>query len=273
MALGSGVRQTLFASAALLFTGFTLSSCGSSDAIDVSGLKVTNGQVIEAGEYPSVVLLYDKDAGSICTGTFVSETVVLTAAHCTMSGDVDADGNVDLTLRIIELEIDADGEKKASLVAESQQVIRNPDWDRAGRNVNRYDLGVVIFEEGVASAISEISPVPARVGDDFTIVGFGLNSSDQNDSESAGIKRKGNNRVTQISGGFIQFLGKNSTTDGSGTDVAAGSGDSGGPLFIDGRVAGVTSGGGWGGFGRTRSLYVDLHAASSKAFLSDFIEY
>lgn len=67
-----------------------------------------------------------------------------------------------------------------------------------------------------------------------------------------------------ISGGFIQFTGVDSTTTADGTDSSSASGDSGGPLFINGKVAGVTS----GGFGRTRSLYIDLWSAESQAFLS-----
>jgi hypothetical protein len=242
-------------------------SCGKQSDVG-STVKVSNGIEIPETEYPSVVLLYDKDAGSICTGTFVTENAVLTAAHCTMGGDVNDSGDVDLTLNIIEIE--AQDERKAKLVAESVRVVRNPEWDRNGRNVNRYDLGLVFFESGVARDVSEIAEVPAQEGDDFTIVGYGLNG---NDKETAGIKRMGNNTVSSISGGFIRFTGQSGPTDGEGTDSAAGSGDSGGPLFIDTQVAGVTSGGGWGGWGRTRSLYIDLHSSTSVQFLQQYVRY
>ncbi|MFW7379972.1 MAG: trypsin-like serine protease [Oligoflexus sp.] len=256
--------------------GFTLvmalagltAACGGEAPKEGSKIKITNGMEIPNGEFPSVVLLYDAAAGSICTGTFVTETIVLTAAHCSMSGRVDSDGNVDMTMSIIEITDAAN--KEAEVVGTSTKVVRNPQWDRNGKNVNRYDLGLVYFERGVARAVSEIASKPARSGDQFTIVGFGLSSNDQS---TAGIKRMGENRVSSMSGGFIQFTGKSGTTNGDGTDSSAGSGDSGGPLFINGELAGVTSGGGWGGFGRTRSLYVDVHSDTSKEFLKKYLNY
>lgn len=237
----------------------------------VSSIKVTNGSEISNDDFPGVVLLYDAKVGSICTGSFVTETIVLTAAHCTMGGEIDRNGEVDHELQLVEIE---DNDKsKARVVATSTRVVRNPMWDFAGRNVNRYDLGLVFFEPGVAKDVLPIAAEPAEVGDEFVIVGYGLNTSDMKDSSSAGIKRMGRNRVSVVQSGFIQFDGKNKTTSADGTDVAAGSGDSGGPLFIDDQIAGVTSGGGWGGFGRTRSLYIDLHSSTSRDFLESFISY
>lgn len=256
---------------ALGLLGSLTVSCGKLQTQDQSSLKVTNGTEISNSEFPAVVLLYDEKVGSICTGTFVTETIVLTAAHCTMGGELGENGVVDHELKIIEL--DKSEEKSAKLVATSSKVIRNPLWDAAGRNVNRYDLGLVFFEPGVSKGIRRISRDPAEVGDEFTIVGFGLNTSNPSDSSSAGIKRKGVNLVSEVSGGFLQFVGKNKTTNGDGSDVAAGSGDSGGPLLINGEIAGVTSGGGWGGFGRTRSLYIDIHSDTSREFLSEYLNY
>lgn len=254
-----------------LLAAFTFGCGKSQDQISSSQLKVTNGTEIDNEEFPAVVLLYDDKIGSICTGTFVTETIVLTAAHCSMGGEVGQDGVVDHQLKIIEIE-DPE-EKSAKLVATSTKVVRNPLWDAAGRNVNRYDLGLVFFEPGVAKAVRRLASNQAQVGDEFTIVGYGLNTSNPNDSSSAGIKRKGINQISEVSGGFLQFIGKSQTTNGDGSDVAAGSGDSGGPLFVDGQVAGVTSGGGWGGFGRTRSLYIDIHSETSKEFLLDYLTY
>lgn len=256
--LGFGIAVSLL--------GLT-AACGNA-LQDASKIKITNGIEVPNEEYPSVVLLYDAELGSICTGTFVTETIVLTAAHCSMSGKVDSSGNVEMTMYLIEI---ADRENQEALVlGKSVKVVRNPEWDKSGRNVNRYDLGLVYFEEGVAPGVSKIASSQALVGDEFEIVGFGLSSSNQ---ETAGIKRVGTNKIDRISGGFIQFTGKSSTTNGDGTDASAAMGDSGGPLFINGEVAGITSGGGWGGFGRTRAMYVDLHSSSSKEFLHNYISY
>ncbi|SMF28436.1 trypsin-like serine protease [Pseudobacteriovorax antillogorgiicola] len=248
--------------------GLGLSNCGTDTSSDV---KVANGIEIPETTFPSVVLLYDQ-AGSICTGTFITEEIVLTAAHCSMSGDVNTrTGEVDLTLGIIEIEDAAEG--KAKLVAQSTKIYRNPLWDSNGRNVNRYDLGVVYFPKGTARAVSDLTAGSARSGDEFTIVGYGLNqTNDLQDGSSAGIKRIGYNTVSSVSGGFIQFTGQTETTNGDGSDASSSSGDSGGPLFIDGELAGVTSGGG-NSFGRARSLYIDIHSSTSKDFLGQFVNY
>lgn len=243
-----------------------IAACGTAPA-DRSEVKVTNGREVGEAEYPSVVLLYDSVQGGICTGTFITPTVVLSAAHCTMAGNVDADGNVDSKLAIIKITDPVN--KKAEFIAESVSIVRNPLWDKNGRNVNKWDLSLITFPAGTSKAVSDLAAVQAKAKDKFTIVGYGLNQmKDMSNGDSAGVKREGANSVSSVTGGFIQFTGKDSTTTGDGTDVSSASGDSGGPLFINGKVAGVTSGGGWGGFGRTRSLYIDLWSAESQAFLS-----
>ncbi|WP_176736832.1 trypsin-like serine protease [Oligoflexus tunisiensis] len=245
-------------------------ACGVAPA-DRSEVKVTNGREVAESEYPSVVMLYDSVQGGICTGTFITPTVVLTAAHCSMAGEVDADGIVDLELAIVRI-VDHEN-KQAELVATSTRIVRNPLWDANGRNVNKYDLSLVTFPEGTAQGISELAPTAAKARDTFTIVGYGLNQTkDMSNGESAGMKREGVNTVTAVRDGFIQFTGKDATTTGDGTDSSSASGDSGGPLFIDGKVAGVTSGGGWGGFGRARSMYIDLWSSESRAFLGKHLE-
>lgn len=246
-------------------------ACGSTD--DSSDLKITNGKDATAAEYPSVVTLYDAKVGALCSGTFIDETTVLTAAHCTMSYKIDSQGNVNGKLSIIHIVNAAKGE--ANLVAESVSAVRNPLWDKTGGNVSPYDLALIKFPAGSAKAVSQLATTPVRVGDQLTIVGYGLNQTvNMSDASSVGVKRIGVNSVSAIEDGFIQFKGvsKTTKTDGSAKDSSASQGDSGGPLFVNGKLAGVTSGGG-GGLGsifsgKTTNLYVDLQSAESKAFLA-----
>lgn len=245
-----------------------LTACGTGE--ETSSQKIVNGREITNAEHPSVVMLYDSKAGGICTGTFISEDTVISAAHCTMSGKIDSLGNVaGPGLAIVNVKNLALGQ--VELVAEAVKMVRNPLWEKNGKNVNKWDLSVLTFPKGTAKAVSQLASVKPRVGDQFEIVGFGLNQSKNLfDGSTAGVKRTGGNTVQSLIDGFIQFKGQSATTTADGTKSSASGGDSGGPLFIDGKLAGITSGGAadWFGFGSmSTSLYIDLSSPESQAFL------
>ena len=97
------------------------------------------------------------------------------------------------------------------------------------------------------------------------------------EGSGSGTKRYGTNKVSKKDRGFISFYGLAAEEEGvtSGELVASGSGDSGGPMFVDGQLVGVTSG---GGLVRTAdggvvsvSHYVDLNSTESLNFLSQHI--
>ena len=248
-----------------------MGACGVAEQDSAS--KIVNGKSIDNADYPSVVLLYDAKVGAICTGTFINETTVVSAAHCTEGGKVDALGNVTGALSIITVKNLAAGE--AQLVATSTRIVRNIKWDKAGKNVNKYDLSLITFPVGTAKAVSSFAAATPKVGARFTIVGYGLNQSKNiMDGASAGVKRLGENVVSSVSLGFIQFTGASTTTTADGTNVSAGAGDSGGPLFVDGKLAGITSGGGSAGWfsNKTKSLYIDVNSTDSQAFIKKFLK-
>ncbi|MBQ49245.1 MAG: hypothetical protein CMP10_17845 [Zetaproteobacteria bacterium] len=249
----------------------SLIGCG--QATQDSSLTVSNGQDIDESEYPAVVMLYDAAKGALCTATFVTDDTVLTAAHCTMGGEVvdKKTGKVDHSIQLVRM-LDPKT-RKVKVLAESVEIYRHPKWDEAfkTKQVNEYDIGTIKFPTGTAKAVAEIGDTPSR-GDEITIVGYGLNYVPRNqndiDPSSVGVKRKGTNDVSMLNGGFIYFFGNTKTTDGDGTNVNAAPGDSGGPMFNEaGQLVGVTSGGGRL-LGRGVSLYIDLKSEMSKNFLN-----
>jgi hypothetical protein len=119
-------------------------------------------------------------------------------------------------------------------------------------------------------------------------VGFGLNnysygSRGEQTGQGSGTKRKGQNKIVEVREGMIRFYGVPTATDRNvpqGFESASGSGDSGGPLLIDGALAGTTAGGGLAQVrdreGRMSTVkvsqYVDLHEPSNEEFLRMALE-
>ena len=240
-----------------------------------SSLTVTNGTTIDNSKYPEVVIIYDAVKKALCTGTFIADDTVLTAAHCTMgSSTVDPTTGAVSDLSLTILRLVKETPKTMAKVASSTAVFRNPLWDGAEkqRAVNPYDLGIVKFPSGTSSAVAQMASSSPSVGSPLTIVGYGLNfipspTDTTYDHSSSGIKRVGTNRIGQVEGGFIGFKGQGNTTTDDGTDVASSHGDSGGPMFVDGQLVGVTSGGGLDADGQGVSLYIDLNSDISRNFL------
>ena len=136
-----------------------------------------------------------------------------------------------------------------------------------------------------APAISPISVEAPKVGEAFTIVGYGNNMNFIDNSgvlngAGAGVKRAGSNRISKVSGGMISFAGLTGTVEIEGMEagqyVSSGSGDSGGPMFVNDKLVGITSGGGLSqtqdGIEIAISLYVDLNSPQSKQFLASALK-
>jgi secreted trypsin-like serine protease len=256
-----------------------LVACGSpEDNEATSETKVTNGLQATANEYPSVVLLHFSTGGynsSICTGTFVNDAQVVTAAHCVY--DLLKAGRSASSMTFSK--VSSTGTTRVA----ATKLQYHPGYTVVPGKLSNHDLAVVTFPRYSAPATTKFYPNTPYVGQKFTIVGFGVNdykydASGQQYGTGSGIKRKGQNEISRVSNGFIQFEGVHKASDPKvalGQDSASGSGDSGGPLLISGALAGVTSG---GGLGQARdasgnlvtvkvSNYVDVNESSNQDFL------
>lgn len=189
------------------------------------GLRVVNG--IVTTEYPHVVELTTA-RGSTCTGTAVSSSTLVTAGHCS-----------------------APGLPQAGAVRALKQ--------RFKRWADGIDLSVVVFPAGTfAHHIGVITQAPRR-NDAIVIVGFGQTDF-VNDNDLDGRKRYGNNTLVGFAdltstrgpithkrdaGNYLHYRSPISTAGlRAGDDAMSGRGDSGGPILIGGKLAGVTSFGG-----------------------------
>jgi secreted trypsin-like serine protease len=257
----------------------TLALIGCGDAPqNNSETKVTNGREVADSTYPSVVLLVfqSPEGQGICTGTFINDSQVISAGHCVDGLSTDAPEVVAVTKEI------ENGEEKYYAIAKAVSYKRHPSYNiRLG--VSPYDLSVIDFPANSAPATSALIRQPPRTGDTLTIVGYGNNESslDANGEQTgsgAGTKRVGTNKVGSVTGGFINFVGL-AGADGvtaAGSFVSSGSGDSGGPLFVNGAIAGITSGGGLrndsDGTLLSTSKYVDVNSRFSRSFLATVVK-
>lgn len=203
-----------------------------------------------------------------CTATCVSEKSLITAAHC-LSTDMKVEGS--------------------PVPKENFHI--HPDYP--GKGVHKNDLAVISGQDAVCGRGVPLLGRSPKVGESFVILGYGIDSpTDRNKGF-----RQGTNKVLGFFNDLIIFAGYGHANAErlnpelgykAGEMSASQGGDSGGPLLIDGSIAGVTSGGGgWNDFvtlGMDKILeapaelkgkdyfkhsdYSDLHSPTNRCFLS-----
>lgn len=172
-----------------------------------------------------------------------------------------------------------DEQNQKYIAAIAEAVTQYPGYDiQVGTGYN--DLAIVRFPEGTAPAVSELGLSP-EVGTEFTIVGYGNNdftygpSGELLKASGALTLRSGRNVIDNSDGNLLYFSGVSRASAKGlqpGTQVSAGQGDSGGPMFVDGKLVGVASGVGYGGKDPNGeaiavSAYIDLNSWTSREFL------
>jgi hypothetical protein len=217
MGQGTNFEGKLFKTVLLSFA-LSFSACGSHQESG-SDVKVTNGRELKANEkakLEAVVPLSLERGHGLCTGTFISQEVVLTAQHCVDGSTLPKVGDIEAVY------------------------IVKPDVSYI--DIPQMDVALLVFPKGTAAKLGikkllKISASPVREGEEVTLVGYGRNNMHR--GTGTGPKRIGTNRVDATVEDMIVFASK-SYGPGNGEDAGAGSGDSGGPLLNSkGEVVGV----------------------------------
>jgi hypothetical protein len=204
------------------------------EAVD-SGLEQPERRIVNgnpSSAFPSVGIVNEG-----CTGTLISPTHVLTAAHCTVGVSGSA-GTFDVGGRTYR----------------TSDIVDHPRYNDDQFDVG-YDVSIMELSRPVPNIVpSQILRTAPRVGSMLTLVGFGEGGTSRNGSLSDfGTKRISETELERVTNLHLEW-----TLD-SHTEGNTASGDSGGPAFVNSNgqylVAGVTSGGD-----------LDAHALGSESF-------
>lgn len=235
-------------------------ACTAPSPLDSSSSAIINGRPT-TGQNWTVAVVNQGEMGGLCSGTMISPYAVLTAKHCVYS-EVSRDRweavpNRDLIVVVGHDLFDrADGVEQVSPIVEVRTtpgVYTDADLESGA------DIAVILlpapFVDVTPRQHARTNP---RVGADATIVGFGRNNEDTDDS---GVKYIGDARIAEVGSRLIRSGGSSWTCQG----------DSGGPLLVGRIVHGVTSFG-FGGCD-ARSLHYFTNVTRHLAMLDEAVAW
>ncbi len=201
-----------------LVVGASLAGCQapelSPDTTATTSSPLLGGDV--DSEDLAVVALTRGGSSSFCTGTLISPSVVITAAHCAETAGSDPS-----VVIFFGSDTASDGIK---IGVKREQ--RNPGW--TGDLADNHDLGLVLMnypQRDILPIPLNTTPASDLIGNDYRVAGFGVN--DQANQTADGKKHTG---MVSIADAYTPPQGDEIIINDPQTIICFG--DSGGPGFV-----------------------------------------
>lgn len=171
------------------------------------------------------------DGATACTGTFLSPTTLLTAAHCVGTSPHGAP----------EIAVHGVPSRRVFVSPRFAKYHGPSEWRYRGP----HDVAIAVFGEKLGDRLGvqayfSLADRPSGPGIPVRFLGYGETSLLQ--LGGAGIKREGRNAISTVSGGLIGISGTSRDNGAATLPSGATPGDSGGPLLDPkGKILGVIS--------------------------------
>ncbi len=224
---------------------------------------------VDTDERPEVVRINNTRIGGICTGVFVNDTTMLTAAHCLSVREPDAG---------ISLHSHPEVKPIAHYINLAAVANRCTDGSYPKDQVPlcpRYDLAILVFEAGTGTALGAknfpgIADRPPKRGETIFLFGFGGKKL----GDAPGPKNTASGKVSSTAAfHFVLEVGDYEDLQPE-DETGVLHGDSGGPVFNDnGEIVGISSGMRWWRNRSFRSFITKVHGDSAKAVFDYAFSY
>jgi trypsin len=258
-----------------------------------TGWAITGGE-LDGNAHPNVAMIvfYQPDGRFRCSATLVSQTVLVTAAHCTDG----VRGKVIVTFDSVApatspraSDDTGNGMSNIGYVAPVPGWLTgtphaHPLWDGELQLNDLHDVGVVVLDAPYTAAQPAVlPPLDYLAGlsngngglskQTFTVVGYGVffekpDGGPQKPTAVSDRTRRFTTAVGQNLSSQVLKLAENGNDSRAGGGTCFG--DSGGPVFHGGLLVGDTSFGA-SQFCRSFGGYYRLDTADARSFLDDFV--
>ena len=209
---------------------------------------IIGGTPAQTGQYPTVVAVIQPTIGSLCTGTLISPTAILTAAHCVDPTELQSTAAKVLADTIVQFDSTVADAQSGQIIA-AKTIYENPkhpNFGSANPDFGHDDDSIIILSQAVtdrAPSPLDLDATRNLVGVETVQVGYGIDKLKNGSADqTAGGDENVLTNAKVVDCAPYQLSNTNMICFDQTGDKGQCNGDSGGPTFDpDGKVIGATS--------------------------------